>query len=231
MTSGATSESRHGSVLDTATTELRDRLARQRLLPVLRTATAAELADRMALCHSAGLRVIELTTTVPGWERVLADARGDSLYSGTLLGVGTVTTAEDAARAVALGADFLVSPYATPDARDAAGDVPFLEGAFSPSELAQVAARGIAKLFPAASVGPGHLRALLDVRPGAPVVPTGGITPDTAASWLRAGALAVGLGGALTTLGPEGIRTLQRQLSEIDAPTTGVTPASGGGPS
>ncbi|MBW8486734.1 bifunctional 4-hydroxy-2-oxoglutarate aldolase/2-dehydro-3-deoxy-phosphogluconate aldolase [Actinomadura parmotrematis] len=197
------------------------RLREDRLLPVLRTASAARLVDSMLACRRAGLRVLELTTTTPDWSRVLAEAAADARFAGTLLGVGTVTTAAQAEQAVAAGARFLVSPYAAPEARAAAGGVPFLEGAFSPTEVARAAHRagpgGIVKLYPAGSVGPSHLRALRDVLPGLSVVPTGGVTPQTAASWLDAGALAVGIGGALAGLGADGIADLGRRLRKHGA--------------
>ena len=74
--------------------------------------------------------------------------------------------------------------------------IPFIEGGFTPAEVAAAAGRGIAKLFPAHVGGPAYLRSLLAVMPGAKIMPTGGIPLAHVQSWLDAGALAVGIGSA-----------------------------------
>ncbi len=73
----------------------------------------------------------------------------------------------------------------------------FIEGGFTPAEIAAAASRGIAKLYPAHVGGIQYLSSLLSILPDALVVPTGAIVPAAAADWLRAGALAVGTGRAL----------------------------------
>jgi 2-dehydro-3-deoxyphosphogluconate aldolase/(4S)-4-hydroxy-2-oxoglutarate aldolase len=69
----------------------------------------------------------------------------------------------------------------------------------TPSEVAAASRTGaiVVKLFPASTVGVGHLKALFGPFPGLQVIPTGGISPATAREWLSAGAVAVGLGGEL----------------------------------
>jgi 2-dehydro-3-deoxyphosphogluconate aldolase/(4S)-4-hydroxy-2-oxoglutarate aldolase len=71
----------------------------------------------------------------------------------------------------------------------------------------------VVKLFPASTVGVGHLKALFGPFPGLQVIPTGGISPATAGEWLSAGALAVGLGGELV---PKALRRA-RAWGEISA--------------
>lgn len=145
------------------------------------------------------LPVIELTATTPDWPVVLEQLRIASPQ--TAVGVGTVTTAADARRAVDAGARFLVSPYPAGAVRAVASEdgVPFIEGGFTPGELAAATAVGVAKLFPASTAGLRHLRAVLDVLPGARIIPTGGITLDRVGEWLTAGAYAVGVGTDLVT--------------------------------
>ncbi|MBV9448143.1 MAG: bifunctional 4-hydroxy-2-oxoglutarate aldolase/2-dehydro-3-deoxy-phosphogluconate aldolase [Streptosporangiaceae bacterium] len=143
--------------------------------------------------------IIELTATTPDWPRVLASVR--AAVPHVVTGLGTVTDGETAALAIDTGASFLVSPYPAAEVRsvaDAAG-VPFIEGGFTPGEIAASARHGVAKLFPAASAGPGYLRSVLDVIPGARVIPTGGIGLDRVGDWLAAGAYAVGAGGGLVS--------------------------------
>lgn len=163
--------------------------------------------------------VVELTATTPDWPRVLPQVRralaGAASASGAdghvesaahglggrvVIGLGTVTDGRTAEEAVRAGAGFLVSPFPAPEVRavaDAAG-IPFIEGGYTPGELAASTRAGVAKLFPAAWVGPGYLRSVLEVLPGALVIPTGGIAVDRVGDWLAAGAYAVGVGGGLT---------------------------------
>ncbi len=164
-----------------------ERLRIARVIPVLRVGTAEEaIARGRELLGDRG--VVELTTTTRDWQEALAELRGEGL-----LGVGTVTTADDATAALDLGADFLVSPYPAPDVvpvAEARGAV-FIEGGFTPDQIARAAARGIAKLWPAHIGGTAYLRSLLTVLPGARIVPSGGVGADHVQEWLDAGAFAV----------------------------------------
>ena len=114
-----------------------------------------------------------------------------------------MTTAEDARRAVDAGADFLVSPYPAPAVRSFATETGtvFLEGGFTPGEVAAATRHGVAKLFPAHVGGVGFLRSLLAVAPRARIMPTGGIPLTEVPHWLAAGAYAVGVGRDLTAPG------------------------------
>jgi 2-dehydro-3-deoxyphosphogluconate aldolase/(4S)-4-hydroxy-2-oxoglutarate aldolase len=162
--------------------------ALQKVVPVIRGPSALDTAQRLL---GSGMSVIELTTTIPSWQSVIAQVR--SAYPDATLGMGTVTTARDAVAAQEVGADFLVSPWPSSAVREVA-HVPFIEGGFTPAEIAAAAAHGIAKLFPAHVGGPAYLRSLLAVIPGAKIIPTGGIQPSEVDEWLAAGALAVGIG-------------------------------------
>jgi 2-dehydro-3-deoxyphosphogluconate aldolase / (4S)-4-hydroxy-2-oxoglutarate aldolase len=174
-----------------------DRIRAARIVPVVRapdSSSAEELVERIV---AGGLDVIELTTTIPGWEALAARLR--SSHPAACVGVGTVTSGELASAVVAAGAEFAVSPFPVPDARPvfASAGVPFLEGGFSPGEVVGAASRGVAKLFPAHVGGVQYLRTLLAIAPEARIVPTGGIALEDARAWLDAGAYAVGVGGDL----------------------------------
>jgi 2-dehydro-3-deoxyphosphogluconate aldolase/(4S)-4-hydroxy-2-oxoglutarate aldolase len=180
---------------------LEQRLRDARIVPVVRVGepdAARRLVDRLLV---AELAVVELTTTIPGWQDVTAAVRAE--HPELCLGVGTVTSADEARVAVDAGAHFCVSPCLVPGARPvlAAAGVPFLEGGLTPTEVLDAASRGIAKLFPAHVGGLRHLTSLLAVAPEARIVPTGGIPLADVTAWLRAGALAVGVGGDLTAPG------------------------------
>jgi 2-dehydro-3-deoxyphosphogluconate aldolase/(4S)-4-hydroxy-2-oxoglutarate aldolase len=176
-------------------------VAAQRLVPVLRLPNAAAAVSRTRSLLDAGCRVVELTTTVPEWPQALAQCRELAAIScpAALIGMGTVTTAAQAATAVSAGAQFLVSPFPAPEVRpvaDRAGVI-LVEGGFTPAEIADAASRGPAKVFPAHVGGPVFIRSLKAILPGAQLIPTGGIAVSQAGDYLSAGALAVGIGSGL----------------------------------
>lgn len=178
-----------------------ERMRRVRLIPVIRVRdgrTALELVDRLL---AADLDVIEVTTTIDGWDTIIETIRDND--PEVCVGAGTVTTPTFAARAVEVGAQFCVSPCLVPDVRTtlAASDIPLMEGGLTPTEVLGAAAHGVAKLFPAHVGGVAYLRSLLAVAPHARIMPTGGIPLASAADWLAAGAFAVGIGGDLTAPG------------------------------
>jgi 2-dehydro-3-deoxyphosphogluconate aldolase / (4S)-4-hydroxy-2-oxoglutarate aldolase len=180
--------------------EALQRLREVRAVAVVRARDADEaIAIAQALARG-GLHAIELTCTTPGVAEALAEARRH-LEAKALLGVGTITTKEQLGAALEAEADFLVSPHVDPvllDAMLASGRLT-LPGVLTPSEVAAALRAGASavKLFPASTVGVGHLRALLAPFPELQAVPTGGVTIATAREWLDAGAAAVGLGAEL----------------------------------
>ena len=186
--------------------ELLAALAARPLLPVLRAGTAEEALDVARRLADAGLPLVELTGTTPGWSEALVALRAER--PELIVGMGTMTTVADAQKAVEAGAQFLVSPWPVPTVRpvaDEAGTV-FLEGACTPAEVADASSRGPVKLFPAHLGGPTYLRSLLAVLPSARIVPTGGIRLGEVGHWLAAGAVAVGVGSDLSAPGDVGQR-------------------------
>ncbi len=147
-----------------------------------------------------GVDVVEVPLGVPGAldaVRALAER-----FPSALVGAGTVMSAADAERALDAGARFLLSPVLQPDVVEAAhaAGAAAVPGAFTPTEIDACMRAGadLVKLFPADRLTPADLRVLLAALPGAPLLPTGGITAANAAEWLAAGAVAVGVGSALT---------------------------------
>jgi 2-dehydro-3-deoxyphosphogluconate aldolase/(4S)-4-hydroxy-2-oxoglutarate aldolase len=169
-------------------------IVESRLVPVVRCASADEAMQFVDRLLELGLRVVELTATTAGWQDLLTDVT--TRHPDVVVGLGTVTTEAVAEEAVDAGAAFVVTPYPAPRVRSAAEAAGMfsLEGGFSPAEMADVLSRGPAKLFPASLGGPAYLRSLLSLMPDAQIVPTGGIRLEEVASYLAAGAIAVGVG-------------------------------------
>ena len=168
------------------------------VVPVIRTPTAEEALHIAEWAIEQGVPAIELTATTPGWRDALKHLRGKS--PDTVVGVGTLRTADEARAAFADGAGFLVTPVPVPAVSQVGADRSALviNGGFTPAEIIAAAASGIAKLFPAHAVGPRFLRSVLAVAPaGTRVVPTGGIALEDVEAWLDAGAYAVGIGSEL----------------------------------
>lgn len=181
--------------------ELLAALAPQPLLPVLRAPSAEAALTVARRLGDAGLPVVELTATTPGWLEALRALRTER--PELVVGMGTMSTADDAEAAVAAGAQFLVSPWPVPAVRPVAqrSGAVLLEGGCTPAELADAVSRGPAKLFPAHLGGPSFLKSVLAVLPGAKIVPTGGIGLGEVGDWLAAGAVAVGIGSDLAAPG------------------------------
>lgn len=177
------------------------RIHQARIVPVVRVRDAAAALGLVERLVIAGLDVIEITTTVQGWDDVIRTTVDK--HPGTCVGAGTVTTPRLARQAVAAGARFCVSPCLAPQVRDELRNtgIPLIEGATTPTEILGAAQHGVVKLFPAHLGGVAYLRSLLAVAPDARIMPTGGIPLPDVGTWLDAGAFAVGVGSDLTAPG------------------------------
>lgn len=175
-------------------------LCRTGIVAVVRAPRAELLVDVAQALAAGGVDVIEITFTVPGAVRVLeqvADRLGDRI----LLGAGTVLDAETARAAQLAGARFLVSPHVALDVIRLArryGTLA-LPGAWTPSEVlaAWEAGADVVKIFPADVGGSRYLKTLAGPLPQVRLMPTGGVELTNVAEFLQAGAVAVGVGGAL----------------------------------
>ena len=155
------------------------------------------VVDAMA---AGGVRALEVTMTVPGAIDVIR-ALAPSLPDGFLLGAGTVTDAATARAVIDAGACFVVGPVFRPDVIAACHerDVAAMPGCFTPTEIlaAHDCGADIVKVFPATMLGPQFLKDVRAPLPQVKLMPTGGVTLDNAGEWIRAGAVAVGIGSAL----------------------------------
>ncbi|HVC58991.1 MAG TPA: bifunctional 4-hydroxy-2-oxoglutarate aldolase/2-dehydro-3-deoxy-phosphogluconate aldolase [Acetobacteraceae bacterium] len=179
--------------------DLLDAFRQARVVPVVRTRDARHAATAVQWLRDAGLRIFEITMTVPDASALIRELASDPAL---LIGAGTVPDRVTAEACLAAGARFIVAPWVDPALAEpcrAAGAVLML-GALTPTEVraARAAGADVVKVFPAASVGgPPHLRALRSVFPDVAFCPTGGVEPGDVAAYLAAGAAFVGIGGAL----------------------------------
>jgi len=160
---------------------------------------------------AGGINVVEVTMTVPGAIDLIRELKRE--YSDDLLlGSGTVITMEQAEATIDAGAEFVVSPSFHPEVvavtRDC-GKVS-IPGALTPTEVitAWRAGADYVKIFPCSAMGgASYLKALLAPFPELKLIPTGGVTLQTADSFLRAGARALGVGSDLVNLAAIDART------------------------
>ncbi|AZI57054.1 bifunctional 4-hydroxy-2-oxoglutarate aldolase/2-dehydro-3-deoxy-phosphogluconate aldolase [Nakamurella antarctica] len=191
----------------------------QGVVAIVRASSASDAAETVATLIVAGLRAIEVSLVTPGALDVIRDAARNA-PAGVMIGVGTALTESDVDRAVDAGAQFVVSPIvneAVIRASLAAG-VTVLPGATTPTEAVHARELGatLIKLFPASLWSPSILREVLAALPDLQTVPTGGVQPDTAGDWIRAGAAAVGIGSALSQAADPAAATV-RLLASIEA--------------
>lgn len=175
-------------------------LLQSRVVAVLRAGHAREYAPVVQALVDGGVVSIELTLSTDGVIGELPALRA-KFGPEVEIGVGTVTTVEQALAAMDAGADYLVTPITHPGIIESAvgRGIPVFPGGLTPTELHTGWSLGstAVKLFPASSVGPSYISQLRGPFPDMQVVPSGGIAIDDAPLWIRAGALAVSMGGTL----------------------------------
>jgi len=167
--------------------DLVDRLRRTRVLPVIEIEDAGAAAALAGALAQGGIGAIEFTLRTPAALAALAAAK--RAQPTLLVGMGTVVDEDGARRAVDAGADFLVTPGATPDLLAALADLgaPFLPGVATASEAMAARQLGVKfmKFFPAEPAGGlAYLKALAGPFPDLRFCPTGGITAEAAPNYL-----------------------------------------------
>jgi 2-dehydro-3-deoxyphosphogluconate aldolase/(4S)-4-hydroxy-2-oxoglutarate aldolase len=170
------------------------------VVAVIRLKDPGKLRAVVDAIAAGGVRALEVTMTVPGAVDLIR-ALAPGLPAGFLLGAGTVTDVATARAVIDAGAGFVVSPVFRPEVIAACHerDVPAMPGCFSPTEIfaAHESGADIVKVFPATMLGPQFLKDVRAPLPHVKLMPTGGVTVDNAGEWIRAGAVAVGIGSAL----------------------------------
>jgi 2-dehydro-3-deoxyphosphogluconate aldolase/(4S)-4-hydroxy-2-oxoglutarate aldolase len=205
------------------------------LVPVLRAPSRQIAMALVEAMVAGGVTVIEVTMTVPGAIGVLEDLK--TLYGDRLLlGSGSVTHADEAEATIKAGADFVISPSLHLDviARTRALGKLSIPGALTPTEVitAWKAGADFVKVFPCSAMGGAkYLKSLKAPFPHVRLIPTGGVTLQTAAEFLHAGAEALGVGAdlvnpaSITSGRPETVTQTARAYLEAIAQARGLTTA------
>jgi len=170
------------------------------VVAVIRMKDPANVRASVDALVAGGVRALEVTMTVPRAVELIREL-APTMPAGFLLGAGTVTDAATARAVIDAGASFIVGPVFRPEVIAACHerDVPAIPGCFSPTEIlaAHDAGADIIKVFPATALGPQFIKDVRAPLPHVKLMPTGGVTLDNAGDWIRAGAVAVGVGSAL----------------------------------
>jgi 2-dehydro-3-deoxyphosphogluconate aldolase / (4S)-4-hydroxy-2-oxoglutarate aldolase len=174
------------------------------VVPVIRAESADEAARVIDAIRAGGVSVLEITMTVPGAVGLIAEV-ARRVGNDAVVGAGTVLDAETARAVILAGARFVVSPaldLATIACCRRYG-VPVAPGALTPTEVvaAWQAGADIVKVFPANAMGgPSYIKALKAPLPQIELCPTGGVSLETAADFIKAGASILGVGNDLVDL-------------------------------
>ncbi|CAN5755628.1 bifunctional 4-hydroxy-2-oxoglutarate aldolase/2-dehydro-3-deoxy-phosphogluconate aldolase [soil metagenome] len=182
------------------TTHIVTALEHAGIVAVIRMKDPARLRAVVDAIAEGGVRALEITMSVPGAVELIREI-APTLPQGFVFGAGTVLDADTVARVVDAGAQFVVSPVFRREVIDACRerDVAALPGCFTPTEILDAwdAGADIVKVFPATALGPSYLKDVRAPLPQVKLMPTGGVTVENAGDWIRAGAVAVGVGTSL----------------------------------
>ncbi len=182
--------------------QILNRIIAAGLVAVVR-ADSADSASRLAdAILEGGCPAIEITFTVPGAHRVIEQLAARYSPEVLVLGAGTVLDPETARIAILSGASYIVAPSLNESTIRLCNryQIASMPGAMTVKEVIEAMEAGadIVKLFPGEAFGPPLVKALRAPLPQAPLMPTGGVDLDNVVAWIKAGAVAVGVGGSLT---------------------------------
>src|SRR5579863_4615253 len=176
---------------------IRASIAETGIIPAVRLASGEDARFAAEAIYSSGIPIVEVTMTTPGAVAVITQLAKQN--SALIVGAGTVLDAETAQQCLDAGAAFLTTPGLDLEIVDFAvkhGTVVF-PGAMTPGEVmaAKKAGADFVKIFPCAQLGgPSYIRALKAPFPKVALIASGGVNQENAADFIRAGAVALGIG-------------------------------------
>jgi 2-dehydro-3-deoxyphosphogluconate aldolase/(4S)-4-hydroxy-2-oxoglutarate aldolase len=181
--------------------EVRSALVDSGVTAVLRNIPEDQMVDVARAVHDGGVRALELTADAKRCSDQVAAVDRALEDTDAIVGVGTVMDPAAARNAIEAGAEFILGPHLDQDIIRVCNreGVLCIPGIMTPTEAAEAMAAGadMLKMFPASTVGPGHISAIQGPLGDVPIMPTGGVDADNVADYFEAGAVAVGAGSAL----------------------------------
>jgi 2-dehydro-3-deoxyphosphogluconate aldolase/(4S)-4-hydroxy-2-oxoglutarate aldolase len=182
--------------------EILQRLTEPGVIAIIRADSSEQLTAAAEALYEGGVTAMEVTMTTPNALQVIGDVTA-RMGDKVLMGVGSVLDPETARAAILAGAEFVVTPVTRPDVIRLCNRYgkPVASGAFTPTEalLGHESGADFIKLFPADLGGPNYIKNLLAPLPMLQIIPTGGVTPENAEAFLRAGSVALGAGSTLVS--------------------------------
>ena len=181
--------------------EIVQRIREIGVIPVVRASSPEEANQIVEAIKAGGLPILEITMTVPGAVQVIE--RLSARYGNeAIIGAGTVLDTESARACILAGAQFIVSPALNLETIACCRelDVVVMPGALTPTEIVTAwnAGADLVKVFPAGAMGgASYIKSLKAPLPQIDLVPTGGVTLANAAAFIKAGAVAIGVGADL----------------------------------
>ncbi len=174
------------------------------VVPVIRASSAEEALRVVEAIKNGGISTLEITMTVPGAVRVIEELT-QRLGEDAIVGAGTVLDPETARACILAGARFVVSPSLNVNTIQLCHryNVPVFPGALTPTEVmtAWEAGADLVKVFPCNAVGgASYIKSLKAPFPQVELIPTGGVSLQTAAGFIKAGSTALGVGADLVDL-------------------------------
>ena len=205
--------------------EIMQHIAEIGVIPVVRAESADIALRAIDAIRAGGISVLEITMTVPGAIRIIEEV-AQKLGSKAVVGAGTVLDEVTARQCILAGAQFIVSPALNLDTISCCHryGIVVIPGAMTPTEVVTASSAGAdwVKVFPAGALGgPSYIKALKAPLPHIQLVPTGGVSLKTAADFILAGAIALGVGTdlvdtkALRDVGDRLITQRARQFVEV----------------
>ena len=178
------------------------RLIEPGIIAIIRADSSDQLLAAVEALATGGVTAIEVTMTTPNALEVIRDA-SERFGDRILMGVGTVLNEEMCVSAILAGAQFVVTPVTKLEIIHASHryNRPVVSGAYTPTEclFAHESGADFVKLFPAEQFGPAYIKSLRAPLPMLRIIPTGGVTPESAAAFLDAGCVALGAGSSLVS--------------------------------
>lgn len=182
--------------------EIIQRILNPGIVAVIRADSSAQLMAVAEALAEGGVTSMEVTMTTPGAIQIISEITkkfGDKI----LMGVGSVIDSETCRAAILAGAEFVVTPVTRPEVIRVCNRYgkPIASGAYTPTEALTGHEMGadFIKIFPADQLGPTYIKNLLAPLPMLQIIPTGGVTVETAASFIHAGCVALAAGSSLVS--------------------------------